>query len=59
VRGSIRGQGAKNDLKHAVGIPEHIVVPESKNFIVMVDEPSLSPGITLVGRMLSAIDLNH
>jgi hypothetical protein len=58
VRGRLCVQGAYDCLQHATHVSEHVVVPESQNAIVAIDQPSLADGIARISRMLAAVDLN-
>ena len=57
VRGSFRKRG-RNRFKNARHIPQHIVVPEPQNPVVMIDKPFVANDIPRVIRVLTSVHLN-
>jgi hypothetical protein len=51
-------QGGCDRFEHAVGIRKHVVVPETRDTVTLVDEPTLTYRVALIGRMLAAIDFD-
>src|SRR5258708_3458333 len=58
VRGSLRECG-RNCFENARHIPQHIVVPESQNPIVVIDKPFVANHIARIVRVLASIDLDN
>jgi hypothetical protein len=57
VRGTIRKRG-RDRFKDSRLIPEHVIVPESQNSVVMLDKPFVTDRISWIVGMLSAINLD-
>ena len=45
-------------LQNAFNVAQDFVVPKTQNAKMVLGQPSISQDITLVGRVLAAIDLN-
>jgi hypothetical protein len=58
VRGSLHERG-RNCFENARHIPQHIVVPESQDPIVVIDKPFVANHIARIVGMLASIDLNN
>jgi hypothetical protein len=58
VRGSFHKRGGDR-FKNACHIPQHIVVPEPQDTIVVVDKPFVADSIAKVLRVLASIHLNN
>jgi len=58
VRGPLRAQSFSDYFKYAIHILQHIVVPESQNAVIPLFKQLVSHSITVIIRMLYAIDLD-
>jgi hypothetical protein len=58
VRGRRRRRCCENCLPNTFDISEHVIVPEAKNAIPVIDKPSVARGITLVIGVLTAVDFD-
>ncbi len=59
VRGTLRTESRKNCLKHAAGVSQHVVVPESQHGIAVISQPSIPNSISRAVCMLAAIDFYY
>ncbi len=57
VRGALRKRGG-DSFKHASHVPQHVVVPEPQNPVVVVGKPFVTNYVPQVIGMLSSIDFN-
>ena len=56
VRGAFR-KGGSDRFKNTKHIPQHFVIPESQNSVVVIGKPFVADRIPWIVGMLSAIDL--
>ena len=57
MRGFIRTQSFGDHFQHAVHIVHNVVIPEAKDFIIVLAQPLVAYLVTRVFSVLTAIDL--
>ena len=59
MRGLLCLQFAQDCFEHAIGVGQHVIVPESEHSIAVFRKPSVARSIAWVRRMLTAIDFDN
>ena len=55
MRGRIRTQSVGDHFQHAIHIVHNVVIPEAKDFIIMLSQPLIAHEIACTLGMLTAI----
>jgi hypothetical protein len=59
VRGRCRGRCGKDCVPHPFDILQDFIVPETKDAVAVLYEPSIAQGVAVAFSVLAAIDLDH